>query len=323
MEALSVLDSDPGRLTEVSGIGARRIEEIKKTWTAQRAVSNVMLLLQTHGASPALAMRIWKRYGDRAAAIVQRSPYRLALDVQGVGFKTADRIARSLGIAGDHPERAQAGVVHELGALADGGHLLHPRDLLVERAAAMLEIDPGHVEAAIDALYASGRVVVEEGDVYLARLYEAECNVAKSLARLLESPGLALTGLESAIIEFEQRAKLALAPLQRRAIESAARHKLVVITGGPGVGKTTIVRAILSVLSRSRLSVRLAAPTGRAAKRLAEATGRDASTIHRLLEFDPRAGAFQRNALRSGARRPRLRRAATPPRGRPLRAPVA
>lgn len=298
MDALRVLDENPDRLAEIPGIGSRRIEEIKKTWVAQRAISNVMLLLQSHGASPALAMRIWKRYGDRAAAVVQRSPYRLALEVHGVGFKTADRIARSLGIAGDHPERAQAGVVHELGALADQGHLLYSRAALVERAAQMLEIDAGHVEAAIDALYASGRVVVEDDGVYLARLFEAECDVAGSLRRLLESPGRALPGLEAAIAEFEQRARIALAPAQRQAIEAAARHKVVVVTGGPGVGKTTIVRAILSVLSRARLTVRLAAPTGRAAKRLAEATERDAVTIHRLLEFEPRSGEFQRNANR-------------------------
>jgi exodeoxyribonuclease V alpha subunit len=298
MESLDVLDKSPERLGEVPGIGARRISEIKQAWTAQRALSNVMVLLQTHGASPALAMRIWKRYGDRAASIVQRSPYRLALDVHGVGFKTADRIARSLGIAGDHPERAQAGVVHELGALADQGHLLFPRAALVERAAAMLEIDPAHVEAAIDALYAGGRVVVEDDGVYLARLHAAECQVAVNLARLLDSPGHALPGLNAAIDEFERRVRITLAPAQRQAIEAAARHKLVVITGGPGVGKTTIVRAILSVLGRARLSVRLAAPTGRAAKRMAEATGHEASTLHRLLEFDPRAGAFQRTATR-------------------------
>jgi exodeoxyribonuclease V alpha subunit len=298
MESLDVLDKSPDRLSEVAGIGTRRIAEIKKAWTAQRAISNVMLLLQTHGASPALAMRIWKRYGDRAAAVVQRSPYRLALDVHGVGFKTADRLARSLGIAGDHPERAQAGVVHELGALADQGHLLCLRPALAERAAAMLEIDQGHVEAAIDALFAAGRVVVEDSGVYLARLYTAEREVAASLARLLESPGHALPGLNAAIEAFERRTEITLAPAQRAAIEAAARHKLVVITGGPGVGKTTIVRAILSVLRRARLSARLAAPTGRAAKRMSEATGHEASTIHRLLEFEPRAGAFQRTASR-------------------------
>lgn len=295
MDSLKVLDTDPERLGNVPGIGARRVDEIRRAWSEQRAVSSIMLLLQTHGASPALAARIYKRYGDRAAAVVQRSPYRLALEVHGIGFKTADRIAQSMGIAGDHPERAQAGVLHTLGELADQGHLLAPREALAERTAEMLEIDVGHVHAAIDALWASERVVVEDDGVYLTRLFEAERQVAEGFARLLESPGRALPGLEGAIAAFERFAQVSLARAQRQAVESAALRKVVVITGGPGVGKTTIVRAVLSVLEKARLTVRLAAPTGRAAKRLAETTEREASTIHRLLEFEPRSGRFQRN----------------------------
>jgi exodeoxyribonuclease V alpha subunit len=296
MDSLQVLDGDPGRLREISGIGPRRIEEIKKTWSEKRATSNVMVLLQTHGASPSLAARIVKRYGDRAASVVQRSPYRLALEVWGVGFKTADRIAHSLGIAGDHPERIQAGVLHELGALADQGHIAVPRASLVERAAAMLEVDVAHVESAIDALWAGEHVVVEDGTVFLARLHAAECAVARGASRLLSAPGHELFGLQGALTSFERTTGITLAPAQRAAVEAAAKHKVLVITGGPGVGKTTIVRAILGVFGKARLEVRLAAPTGRAAKRMAEATGHEASTIHRLLEFDPRSGAFQRHA---------------------------
>ena len=295
MDSLQVLDTDPDRLKQVPGIGQRRIVEIKKAWSEQRAVSSIMLLLQTHGASPALAARILERYGERAAAVLQRSPYRLALEVRGVGFKTADRIARSLGISGDHPERAQAGVLHELGMLADQGHVLWPRAALVERAAEMLEIDAAHVEAAVDALWASGRVVVEDDAVFLSRLHSAECEVAALLTRLLDSPGRSLPGFEGAVRAFEERAGFELADHQRRAVQTAAERKVVIVTGGPGVGKTTIVRAILSVLDRARLGVRLAAPTGRAAKRMSEATGRAATTIHRLLEFEPRNGSFQRH----------------------------
>jgi len=293
LDSLSVLDQHPERLSEVSGIGERRIEEIKKTWASQRAVSSIMMLLQTHGASPALAARIFKQYGEKAASILQRFPYRLALDVRGVGFKTADKIARSLGISGDHPERAQAGVMHELGVLADQGHVVVPRELIAERAAAMLEIDVGHVSAAIDSLWASERVVVEDGGVYLTWLHRAEVAVATGLKRLLESPGKELGGLAAALSAFEQASKIELAPGQRAAVEAAARHKVVVITGGPGVGKTTIVRAILNVLAKSRLRVKLGAPTGRAAKRLSESTGLEASTLHRLLAFDPRQQTFQ------------------------------
>ena len=293
LDSLTVLDQTPERLSEVTGIGARRVEEIKKTWASQRSISNIMMLLQTHGASPALAARIFKQYGEKAASILQRNPYRLAMDVRGVGFKTADRIALSLGISGDHPERAQAGAMHELGVLADQGHVVVPREAIAERAAAMLEIDQGHVEAALDALWASERIVIEDGGVYLRWLHDAEVAVAEGIGRLLSSPGKELGGLEAALHGFQEKAKIELAPGQRAAIEAAAKHKVVVITGGPGVGKTTIVRAILNVLAHSRLRVKLAAPTGRAAKRLSESTGLEASTLHRLLAFDPRQGQFQ------------------------------
>ena len=296
LESLKVLDTDPERLGNVPGIGARRVEEIKKAWVLHRAIANVMVLLQTHGASPALAARIFQRYGERSASVVQLSPYRLALEVHGVGFKTADRIARSLGIAGDHPERAQAGVLHELGVLADQGHVAVPRTALVERSAAMLEIDAAHVESAVDALRASERIVVEDDFAFLWRLHAAEQSFAESVRRLIEAPAPRLPGLETAIDAFEKRRGLCLAPAQRAAVEAAASEKVLVITGGPGVGKTTIVRAVLSVFEAARLRTRLAAPTGRAAKRLAEATGREATTLHRLLEFEPRSARFQRTA---------------------------
>jgi exodeoxyribonuclease V alpha subunit len=293
MDSLTMLDHEPDRLKLIPGIGERRIEEVKKAWASQRAISNVMMLLQTHGASPALAARIYKHYGDSAARVVQTAPYRLAMEVRGIGFKTADRIAKSLGIAGDHPERVQAGVLHELNGLADQGHVLFDREALADRAAAMLEIDVGHVAPAIDKLWASGLVVVEEKGVYLARLHRAETALAAGLIRLLSRPGRVLAGIEATIQRFEQQANVTLAPAQRAAVQGAAEHKLIVVTGGPGVGKTTIVRAILDVMKRAHLNVRLAAPTGRAAKRLFEATSHEATTLHRLLEFDPRAGGFQ------------------------------
>jgi exodeoxyribonuclease V alpha subunit len=293
MDSLTMLDHEPERLRLIPGIGERRVEEVKKAWTAQRAISSVMLLLQTHGASPALAARIHKHYGDSAARVVQTAPYRLAMEVRGIGFKTADRIAKSLGIAGDHPERVQAGVLHELSGLADQGHVLFDRDALSDRAAAMLEVDVSHVGPAIDKLWASGLLVVEEKGVYLARLHRAETLLVEGLSRLLSRPGRVLAGIDTTIRGFEQRAKVTLAPAQRAAVKGAAEHKLIVVTGGPGVGKTTIVRAILDVMKRAHLDVRLAAPTGRAAKRLFEATSHEATTLHRLLEFDPRAGGFQ------------------------------
>ncbi len=295
MDSLAMLDHEPDRLKLIPGMGERRIDEVKKAWSSQRAISNVMLLLQTHGASPALAARIYKHYGDRAASVVQEAPYRLAMDVRGIGFKTADRIAKSLGIAGDHPDRVQAGVLHELGGLADQGHVMFEREALSDRAAAMLEVDVAHVGPAIDKLWASGLVVVEEKCVYLARLHRAETALVEGLSRLLSRPGRVLTGIASTIERFEKQTKVTLAPAQRAAVQGAAENKLIVVTGGPGVGKTTIVRAILDVMKRAHLNVRLAAPTGRAAKRLHEATSHEATTLHRLLEFDPRAGGFQMN----------------------------
>ncbi len=295
MSALDVLDNAPERLRQVPGMGERRIQDVKLAWAEKRALSNVMLLLQTHGASPGLAKRIWECYHDRAAVVVQQNPYRLALDVRGIGFKTADRLARSLGIAGDHPERAQAGVWHVLGELAESGHTWVERAALATRAATMLEIDEGHVQAAIDVLWAAERVVIEDGSVGLFRLHAAERAIAEGIRRLREAPGETLTGVGEAIERFERQLGVELAPKQREAVEAAAMHKVVVITGGPGVGKTTIIRAIISILLRSRLRIRLAAPTGRAAKRLGEATSQDAMTLHRLLEFDPRSGKFLRS----------------------------
>jgi len=295
MDSLSVLDNQPARLTEVAGLGAQRVKEITDAWQAQRQASNLMLLLQTHGASPRLALLIVKRYGERAAEIVQASPYRLALDVRGVGFKTADRIARSLGIAGDHPERAQAGLMHELRGVSDQGHVCTTRSDLVTRAAQMLAIDEAHVEAALETLWAQERIVVEGDLVYLWRLHRAETDVAAAIEQLLKAPGHALTGLDSALARFEKQRGFSLAETQRNAVALCAREKVCVITGGPGVGKTTIVQAIVSVIAGAKLRLRLAAPTGRAAKRLSEATGSDASTLHRLLEYDPRSLAFQRN----------------------------
>ncbi len=295
LESLAVLDRTPERLREVPGIGERRAEQIGKTWAAERATSGVMMLLQSHGASPQLAARIVKHYGERAASIVEHAPYRLALEVRGIGFKTADRLARSLGIAGDHPERVQAGILHELDALTAEGHTYAPREALVDRAAGMLDVAHAHVTSALDSLWAAGRVVLEHDRVFLAWLHRAEIALAQGLAGLAHEAVEPLPNVEASLAAFERRGGFTLAPAQRRAIEAAARHRVTVITGGPGVGKTTIVRALVDVFERAKLEIRLAAPTGRAAKRLAEASSREATTLHRLLEFDPRGSGFQRD----------------------------
>lgn len=298
-ETLTVLDNHPERLREVPGLGARRVQSVVKAWAEHRDIGAIMVFLQSHGASPALATRIFKRFGNKAIKIVSESPYRLALDVWGVGFKTADTIARSVGVGADSPERGQAGVLQSLHDAAGSGHVYAPRADLVARTTALLECGEVRVEEAIDALLQKGRVYCDKLDdgieaVYTPELRDAELRVAERLGLLLRESE-PLDKVEHAVAEFEKLSGLELADEQRQAIVRAATHKVLVITGGPGVGKTTIVRALLALFDASRLSVQLAAPTGRAAKRMAEATGREASTIHRLLEFDPQGNAFRKN----------------------------
>lgn len=314
-KTLTVLDQEPERLRDVPGLGAKRAEAVIQAWEAHRAESAIMIFLQSHGASTSLAARIHKRFGPRAIEIISRDPYRLALDVWGVGFKTADRIARSIGIGPDAPERAQAGVLQTLHDATGKGHVFAPQPALVEMSARMLEQDEDKIERAIAALAISGHVVVEdtggEVGVYPKDMLAAETNVARRTRDLMVVSGDEATRREAAAVKeklaacvaravaaFEEGAGVKLASAQRVAVEEAAKHKVLVITGGPGVGKTTIVKAILAVFDEAGLAARLAAPTGRAAKRMSEATKRHATTLHRLLEFDPKQRTFSRNAKR-------------------------
>ncbi|HSC88026.1 MAG TPA: ATP-dependent RecD-like DNA helicase, partial [Polyangiaceae bacterium] len=273
LETLRVLDFDGHRLIEVTGLGPAKVKEIRAGWLEHRSLSNIMLALAAFGVSSGLAQRILQRFGERAQAVIQESPYRLAIEVPGVGFKTADRIARARGLAADHPERLQAGLLHELREASDSGHCRVEQTLLLERSANALGVDAALLPAALDGVATDGWVVVEADGVYLTKLHEAEVRVARELKRLLAAPSHSLPELESSLAAFEASASIQLAEAQRAAVMAAAEQKFVLITGGPGVGKTTIVRAILSVLERRSLRVRLAAPTGRAAKRLTESTG--------------------------------------------------
>jgi exodeoxyribonuclease V alpha subunit len=309
LEALRVLDETPGRLREVEGLGEKRAAAVEKAWREQRALRDVMVFLQSHGASAALAIRVVRRYGNRAIETVSRQPYRLALDVRGVGFKTADRIAKAVGVAAGSPERLQAGVLQVLHDMTETGHVWSAREEVVERAAILLELgedgEPdvqGRLGRALDAVVLGGHAVLEPGDagitVYATDVHAAEVRLARRLAQIAEASVPPIAGVDRAMRAFESSARVELADEQRMAIEQAARQRVLVVTGGPGVGKTTILRAILSLLERAGVDVRLAAPTGRAAKRMTEATGKDATTLHRLLEFEPKTGAFKRSAAR-------------------------
>ncbi len=302
IETLQVIEENPKRLREVEGIGPKRAEQILRAWEAQREIRNVMVFLQSHGVAAHHAVKIFKQYGPQAIAIVQANPYRLAQDVFGMGFKTADAIAQALGTPTHSPQRARAGLLHVLGEHAEQGHVFVSRRPLLESAQEILAIAPPILEDAISELAATKEIVVEaesapDSDrISLKNLHVAEVELAAMLRNLLATPAKPIAiDLEKAVAWFEARAAITLAPEQRDALCAAATSKVLVITGGPGTGKTTLVNGILSVLERKGRRITLAAPTGRAAKRLAETTGRAAHTIHRLLEFDPRLRIFKRD----------------------------
>ena len=300
MDTLEVIDRKPERLTEVAGIGAHRATKISAAFAAQRHVQDVMVFLQGHGVSAAFAARIVKRYGKDAINVVRANPYRLAHEVWGIGFRTADGIAEKLGIARDAPERLEAGLLHALETAGEDGHMHLPDEELIKATADLLGVDPVLIAARLGALEQRGHVIRESlGDrgpvTEMPSSFEAESEAARLLAELVATPTRA-SGLDvhAAIHAFEATTGLALAPQQRRAVEAALVDKCVVITGGPGVGKTTIVKAIVHLALLMKRKVALGAPTGRAAKRLGEATLHEAMTLHRLLEYQPHDGGFQK-----------------------------
>jgi len=300
MDTLEVIDRKPERLVEVSGIGAGRAAKLSAAFAAQREVQDVMVFLRGHGVSAAFAARIVKKYGKDAINVVRANPYRLAHEIWGIGFRTADAIADKLGIARDAPERLEAGLLHALETSAEAGHMHLPDDELLAAAASLLGVGGALLLPRLAALE-DHRLVVREvlghrgACTMMPWAYDAEASSATLLAALTKTParGLALD-VHAAIHAFEAVTSVTLADQQRRAVEAALVDKCTVITGGPGVGKTTIVKAIVHLAKLVHRNVALAAPTGRAAKRLGEATVMEAMTIHRLLEFQPHAGGFQR-----------------------------
>jgi len=310
VETLELLDRDPARISEVPGIGPARARAIREAWSAQREVRKVMVFLQGYGVSPAFAARIYKRYGVAAVALLRENPYRLAFDVWGIGFLSADKLAAALGIAKEAPARIEAGVRHALEEASTSGDVFVPRERLVREAAALLGTEEALPQAAVDRLAQAGEVAVEArpeaspldgGEaVYTTALHQAEVALASGLARLLgagagaDGPRTVAIDAPRAIAWYEADARIKLARQQALAVERALTERVLVITGGPGVGKTTIVRGVVSILTKKGVRVALAAPTGRAAKRLSEATGQPAATLHRMMEWRPAEGVFGR-----------------------------
>ena len=323
---LDIIENDVARLIEVDGIGSKRVKMIAKAWAGQKQIKEIMVFLQSHQVSTNLAIKIYKTYGDKAIGVVKNEPYRLARDIYGIGFLTADKIARNIGIAADAPQRIAAGIEYALNQLADQGHVFAPRDHLRQAAVKMLGVRPEQVEVEIKALLQNDRLKIEKftqeaephqdetfGDqtnvldeveaVYLTPFYYAEIGVTRRLKQLLEAETSRLAVFKTvdwskafAWLAAAQKNGIQLAQQQQRAVQVALTHQVTILTGGPGTGKTSTVQAILQLLQTKRKTALLAAPTGRAAKRLAESTGCEAKTIHRLLEVSPSEGfRFQRN----------------------------
>ena len=305
-ETLTVIETDIRRLAEVEGIGSKRIGTIATAWAAQRDIRNVMLFLQGHEVSSSYAARIYRQYGNESIRVVKENPYRLAEDIFGMGFLTADRIAAKLGIPKDSPVRAEAGILHVLRRLSDEGHVYYPYEPLMTECEKILETGREIIGKAFAKITLEKKVITEDLNgqevrennkaVYLAGFYLSETGIAERLRLISETPGAAMLFDRDEAIEWAQgEMNIALAPDQKKAVREALDRKVMVITGGPGTGKTTIIKAIIKIYRKRGRRVQLAAPTGRAAKRMSEATGHEAKTIHRLLEYSPKLMAFKRN----------------------------
>jgi exodeoxyribonuclease V alpha subunit len=298
-----IIENYSARLEEVEGIGPERRRRIKAAWAEQRVIRDIMVFLHSQGVSTSRAVRIYKTYGENAIERVRADPYTLARDIHGIGFATADQIAQKIGIPHDSILRACAGLDHVLLEATGDGHCALPLELLKEEAGKLLGVEEKIVAAALERTLASQQLVLEniggQELAFLPALKRAEETIAQRIGQLCASPaGYPQIEFEKAVAWCEQKTGKELAPSQREALKQALTRRVLIITGGPGVGKTTLVNAILLILCAKKVRCQLCAPTGRAAKRLSEATGLEARTIHRLLEVQHAAGAFARNESR-------------------------
>ncbi|MDR3555581.1 MAG: ATP-dependent RecD-like DNA helicase [Syntrophobacteraceae bacterium] len=307
-DTLDVIEADVEKLSVVEGIGAKRIRMIKRAWAEQKEIREVMIFLQSHGVGSGYATKIFKQYGNEAIQVVKENPYRLATDIFGIGFVTADRIAEKLGFAKDCEFRARAGILYVLHQLSDEGHVYYPYQPLIEKCREILQIDREVIVKAFGSIALEDLIVIEDLNdgfenfqennkaVYLAKFHLSETSIARRLRLLLNSlRSLRQIDVDKALGWVQEKLGITLAQKQAEAVKTACGSKVMVLTGRPGTGKTTIINCILKIFQALGVSILLGAPTGRAAKRMSEATGYESKTLHRLLEFSPKKAGFQKN----------------------------
>ncbi|MGA8164166.1 MAG: ATP-dependent RecD-like DNA helicase [Waddliaceae bacterium] len=304
MDTLDIIDCNPDRLLEVEGLGKKRLNTIKTCWEEQRSIREVMIFLQSHGVSPIYAQKIFKTYGNQSVATVKDNPYTLARDIFGIGFKTADEIAKKLGIANESPQRIDSGVEYVLSQLSNEGHVCFPKDPFLDEAEKILAVDRRLIHERMDQLEREERIVLQELPlegkiiyfVWGKPLYICERGIAKEIKRLSKAKThLRPVHLENALNWVQEQLGFLLGREQISAVKQGLSQKMHIITGGPGTGKSTITNAILCVTKKLTNNIMLAAPTGRAAKRLSEITKEKAHTLHSLLEYNFKIGGFKRN----------------------------
>lgn len=296
LATLQIIEETPKKLLEVDGLGEKRLEKIEECWLQQKSIRAVMIFLRGHNVSPSFAHKIFKAYGEQSIEKVQQSPYNLAKDIYGIGFKSADMIAKGLGIPTDSPQRIDAGIEHVLWELSNEGHTCFSESALIPTAESMLQVEPHLIADRIEHLAAHNLIIRENGQLWVKPLYLAELGIAREVARLMRAPSsLRTVDVIKALDWVQAGLRLQLAPEQSTAVGAGLQEKLLIITGGPGTGKSTITKAILTITAKITNRIQLAAPTGRAAKRLTEITHFKASTIHSMLEMDFTQGGFKRD----------------------------
>ena len=296
-DTIQVIEESPEELLNVEGIGKKRIEMIKKAWEEQKEIKNIMLFLQSSGVSTAYTVKIYKTYGNESISVVKNNPYRLADDVWGIGFKTADRIAQQLGFDTESYERCRSGLMYVLGELSNEGHCYATREELISGAVKILEVEEKLLEETLVRMIEERAVIKDEGDaIYLPPLYYSEAGTAQRITSIINGEGKPLPASPEKVIQnLEKKYGIEYDDTQKEAIKAASSSKFMVLTGGPGTGKTTITLAVIRIFKKLARRILLAAPTGRAAKKLSETTGMEARTVHRMLEYRPDAG-YQKNA---------------------------